>query len=66
MHAVQEFCNGGSLRQAVARGLFGSALPHRWRPILSILEGIANGMDYMHAKRICHGDLNPNNVLLKA
>jgi serine/threonine protein kinase len=29
------------------------------------LEGIAAGMDYMHTKRICHGDLNPNNVLLK-
>jgi hypothetical protein len=29
-----------------------------------MLEGIASGMDYMHDKRILHGDLNPNNVLL--
>eukprot|EP00892_Ulva_mutabilis_P006166 jgi/Ulvmu1/3921/UM018_0144.1 len=62
---VQEFCNGGSMRQAIARGVFGPSLRRRWRPIMSILEDIASGMDYMHAKRICHGDLNPNNVLLK-
>ena len=46
-------------------GLYGAALTRRWRPILSLLEGMASGMDYMHAKRICHGDLNPNNILLK-
>jgi serine/threonine protein kinase len=61
---VQEFCNGGSLRQALADGMFGVRLRQRWRPILSALEGVAAGMDYMHSKRICHGDLNPANVLL--
>lgn len=44
--------------------MFGERLQYRWQPICCILEGIASGMDYMHAKRICHGDLNPNNVLL--
>lgn len=64
--AVQEFCNGGSMRQAISRGMFGKRLRRRWRPIVAALESIASGMDYMHAKRFCHGDLNPNNVLLKA
>ena len=62
---MQEFCNGGSLRQAISRGMFGKRLRWRWQPIVASLQGIASGMDYMHAKRICHGDLNPNNVLLK-
>lgn len=61
---MQEFCSGGSLRQALQAHMFGERLKHRWQPICSILEGIASGMEYMHAKRICHGDLNPNNVLL--
>eukprot|EP00892_Ulva_mutabilis_P000885 jgi/Ulvmu1/10798/UM069_0033.1 len=62
---VQEFCNGGSLRNAISRGMFGPRLRWRWQPIMTALKDIAAGMDYMHAKRICHGDLNPNNILLK-
>ena len=62
---MQEFCNGGSMRQALSRGLFGGRLRRRWQPIILSLKSIASGMDYMHAKRICHGDLNPNNILIK-
>jgi serine/threonine protein kinase len=29
------------------------------------LRAIADGMDYMQSKRICHGDLNPSNILYK-
>jgi hypothetical protein len=32
---------------------------------MSVLRDVAAGMNYMHAKRICHGDLNPSNILLK-
>jgi serine/threonine protein kinase len=64
--AMQEFCNGGSLRCAVNEGDF---LPentgHRWNLLISVLQGVASGMAYMHAKRLCHGDLNPANILLK-
>jgi serine/threonine protein kinase len=41
-------------------------MPQRWAPIVGILRSIASGMAFMHASRICHGDLNPANVLLKA
>jgi serine/threonine protein kinase len=40
-------------------------MPARWPLITAILRAIAEGMDYMHSKRICHGDLNPANILLK-
>ena len=63
---LQEFCNGGSLRDALAGGAFRTqSLPQRWLPLLAILRDVARGMAYMHAKRICHGDLNPSNVLFK-
>jgi Protein kinase domain len=63
---MQEFCNGGSLRCALGKGLFGAEqLPSRWDALMSVLRDVAAGMNYMHAKRICHGDLNPSNILLK-
>jgi serine/threonine protein kinase len=65
-YLLQEFCNGGSLRAAVARGLLDpDATPRHWRTIMALLFDIAQGMAYIHGKRICHGDLNPANVLLK-
>ena len=60
---MQEFCNGGNLRRAVDRGYFAGASPHRWASISGLLMGIAGGMEYVHGKRILHGDLNPSNIL---
>jgi Protein kinase domain len=66
-HRSQEFCNGGSLRQALQRGYFSARkMAGRWAPLTGVLRGIAEGMAYVHSKRICHGDLNPANILLKA
>ena len=63
---MQEFCNGGSLRDALAAGLFNRQnMPLRWAPTMAVLLDVARGMAYMHGKRICHGDLNPANVLFK-
>ena len=65
-YLIQEFCNGGSLRQALQRQYFTDArLKDRWTPVTSVLISITQGMSYIHAKRICHGDLNPSNVLFK-
>ncbi|KAG2492900.1 hypothetical protein HYH03_008814 [Edaphochlamys debaryana] len=63
---VQEFADGGPLR-----GLYGNRAI--WpRPgvavlpaVVSIVLGIARALAHLHSKRIVHGDLNPNNVLLK-
>lgn len=63
---VQEFCNGGSLRHAIAKGFFGPAtLRNHWEVVLGVLSQVADAMSYLHSKRICHGDLNPANVLFK-
>jgi serine/threonine protein kinase len=65
--ALQEYCNGGTLRQAVEAGLFerGSARTSRWQSIVATLTGVAEGMQHMHDQRCCHGDLNPANILFK-
>jgi serine/threonine protein kinase len=63
---IQEFCNGGSMAGMLDSGaLKPQQLPRRWLPLTSLLRGTAAGMCHMHAKRICHGDLNPSNILFK-
>jgi serine/threonine protein kinase len=63
---MQEYCNGGSLGDAIGNGLFGlSRTPLHWRRVLAILLDVARGMAFIHSMRICHGDLNPANVLLQ-
>ena len=62
---MQEYCNGGSLRQATTQGLCAPTVERHWRTLMSLLIDVAQGMAYIHSKRICHGDLNPANVLLK-
>lgn len=66
---MQEFCNGGSLREALMLGVFGGgprALRRRWGPITAMLRGVAKGLAYVHAQSIVHGDVNPANILLQA
>jgi serine/threonine protein kinase len=61
---VQEFCNGGSLRAALRRGVFAvGGLPRRWDALSACLRAVAEAMEHMHAERICHGDLTPAHVL---
>jgi hypothetical protein len=63
---VQEFCNGGSLRHGIAEGMFApGALENHWDVVLHVLAQVADAVAYLHSKRICHGDLNPANVLFK-
>jgi serine/threonine protein kinase len=63
---LQELCNGGSLKTALDAGVFAEGgLSRRWRPLLSVLRGVASGMMYMHAERLCHSNLKPSNILFK-
>jgi tRNA A-37 threonylcarbamoyl transferase component Bud32 len=63
---MQEYCNGGSLASAISTGLFDPDSIHsHWQRLILILQDVAEGMAYIHSMKICHGDLNPSNVLLK-
>ncbi|KXZ52951.1 hypothetical protein GPECTOR_8g325 [Gonium pectorale] len=64
---VQELCEGGSLRGALASGLVpgigsgGAAALFS----LSLAADVAAGMAHVHAHDIVHGDLSSGNVLLR-
>merc|ERR1719353_729150 len=52
---------GGSLEQALHEGRFASNAA-----VVTLLAGIARGMEAVHAHKIIHLDLKPANVLLSA
>ena len=63
---AQEYCNGGALREMLVAGHFAQDhMRSHWRSVMLVMQGTAAGMQYVHGKRICHGDLNPSNILLK-
>ncbi|KAG2495975.1 hypothetical protein HYH03_005904 [Edaphochlamys debaryana] len=66
LYIIQEFADGGPLT-----GLYGNR--SMWLApgvvnlgaVVPLGLGIARALVHLHSKRIIHGDLNPNNVLLK-
>ncbi|KAL4423976.1 hypothetical protein ABPG75_001277 [Micractinium tetrahymenae] len=59
---VTELADGGSLADAIAMGRFKSDM----QAILLCLLDIARGLEYLHSSNILHGDLKPQNVLLRS
>jgi hypothetical protein len=61
---VQEYCDAGSLRQAVLKRKFYDDTRKQPRVdlILEAAKQLAAGLAHIHTKGIIHGDLNPNNV----
>lgn len=66
---VMEFCDKGSLRNAIADGVF-FLDKQRTKPkistVLLMALDIASGLQYLHANGIIHGDVKAENVLLKS
>ncbi|GIL42069.1 hypothetical protein Vafri_114 [Volvox africanus] len=61
LHIVQEYCNGGTLRHALDRGMAGCARAVGSAGDLARLLAldVALGMQHIHSLRIVHGDLKP-------
>ena len=54
------------MRGLLTNGAFAQTdMKNTWATIMRAAKTVASGMEYVHGKRICHGDLNPSNILLK-
>ncbi|GIL77290.1 hypothetical protein Vretimale_3044 [Volvox reticuliferus] len=67
LYLIQEYCDGGSLRTAILKRKFFDAKKGepRMEMILDTSLELTGGLVHLHERNIIHGDLNPNNVLLK-
>jgi serine/threonine protein kinase len=68
-HIIMEYCDCGSLDDALHRGVFhhrdaSSAVMVNMDFVCRTLLDIAKGMEYLHCMRIFMRDLKPKNVLL--
>ncbi|KAI8467040.1 MAG: kinase-like domain-containing protein [Monoraphidium minutum] len=63
---IVEFCDGGTLADAVRTGRLGPRGDPDPAKVLVRLRDVASGMAYLHARNVLHGDLKAANVLLAA
>ncbi len=66
---MMEYCDGGSLEDALGRGAFHRPGGQRGQEpdlaaICATLRDVAAAMEYLHLMRIVLKDLKPKNVLL--
>jgi len=67
LYIIQEFCDGGSLAQAIDRGVFMDQRTgdRKLEHILQVASDIARGMAYIHERQVVHGDLSSGNIMLR-
>ncbi|KAG2442225.1 hypothetical protein HYH02_009709 [Chlamydomonas schloesseri] len=66
LYIIQDFADGGPLGNLYGhRALWLSPGVVNLAAVVPLALGIARALAHLHSKRIVHGDLNPNNVLLK-
>ncbi|MEW5312531.1 MAG: hypothetical protein WDW38_004160 [Sanguina aurantia] len=66
---IQEYCDIGTLKDAIERAAYMDGIAERTpsvHKILCTLIDVACGMSHIHSKGIIHGDLTANNILLKS
>ncbi|KAI8472598.1 MAG: kinase-like domain-containing protein [Monoraphidium minutum] len=64
---VMEYCDQGTLRQALDRGRLRSPCTGRTHlpTALALARDVAASLQYLHSQQVVHGDLKASNVLLK-
>ncbi|GIL59170.1 hypothetical protein Vafri_14080 [Volvox africanus] len=66
LYIIQEFADAGPLAEVYGDlDLWPVPGAPNLPSVVALALGIASALSYLHSKRIIHGDLNPNNVLLK-
>ncbi|PNW86471.1 hypothetical protein CHLRE_02g087750v5 [Chlamydomonas reinhardtii] len=66
LYIIQEYADGGPLSGLYGNPAIWQAPGHVHLPsVVALAAGVARALTHLHSKRIVHGDLNPNNVLLK-
>jgi serine/threonine protein kinase len=68
---VLEFCNRGTLSDAIQRGWMltvrdGQPQPGEVNLLRAVITAreVAGALEYLHSQNVLHGDLNGNNILL--
>eukprot|EP00198_Chlamydomonas_reinhardtii_P011031 XP_001700368.1 predicted protein [Chlamydomonas reinhardtii] len=61
-----EFCDRGSLKEAITQGAFLLLVPFNMKAVYSTLLEISLALRHMHGLHMVHCDLKPQNVLLKS
>eukprot|EP00775_Hariotina_reticulata_P003798 gene3798-4055_t len=68
---VLEFCNRGTLSDAIQRGAMLTMVDGQPQPgqvnmlrALTTAREVAGALEYLHSQNVLHGDLNGNNILL--
>ncbi|KAG2453124.1 hypothetical protein HYH02_002454 [Chlamydomonas schloesseri] len=65
LYIVQEYCDGGPLRKIVQSRYLQTDNGPNMPVICEVALELAQALAHLHSKNVIHGDLNPNNVLLK-
>ncbi|KXZ45652.1 hypothetical protein GPECTOR_52g51 [Gonium pectorale] len=66
LYIIQEYCDVGTLRDALANGVVGSVAAGGAAALcaMTLALDVACGMCHIHSKNIVHGDLSSANILL--
>jgi pSer/pThr/pTyr-binding forkhead associated (FHA) protein len=58
-----EYVEGEAVREVIER--IGDGRKIKWKRALHIATHIAQGLDYLHQQRIVHGNITPENILIR-